>query len=48
MIIIGFEANGRLSRAGQVFLSSEAKNGINFSKIESTKLDALFAELRIA
>ena len=48
MIIIGFEANGRLSRAGQVFLSSEAKNGINFSKIESTKLDTLFAELRIA
>ncbi len=48
MIIIGFEANGRLSRAGQVFLSTEAKNGINFSKIESKKLDALFAELRIA
>ncbi len=47
-IIIGFEANGRLSRIGQVFLSSEAKNGINFSKIESKKLDALFASLRIA
>ncbi len=48
IIIIWFEANGRLSRAGQVFLSSEAKNGINFSKIESKKLDTLFADLRIA
>ena len=47
-ILIGFEANGRLSRVGQVFLSTEAKNGINFSKIESKKLDALFASLRVA
>lgn len=47
-IIIGFEANSRLSRVGQVFLSSEAKNGINFAKIESKKLDGLFAELRVA
>lgn len=47
-IIIPFEANGRLSRIGQVFLSSEAKNGINFAKIESKKLDTLFAELRVA
>ena len=47
-ILIGFEANGRLSRVGQVFLSSEAKNGINFSKIESKKLDTLFAQLRVA
>lgn len=47
-IIIGFEASGRLSRIGQVFLSTEAKNGINFAKIESKKLDGLFAELRVA
>jgi len=47
-ILIGFEANGRLSRIGQVFLSTEAKNGINFAKIESKKLDGLFAELRVA
>ena len=47
-IIIGFEANGRLSRIGQVFLSTEAKNGINFAKIQSKKLDTLFASLRVA
>ncbi len=47
-ILIGFEANGRLSRVGQVFLSSEAKNGINFAKIQSKKLDTLFASLRVA
>ncbi|MDD2694193.1 MAG: ABC transporter substrate-binding protein [Candidatus Gracilibacteria bacterium] len=47
-IIIPFEASGRLSRIGQVFLSSEAKNGINFAKIESKTLDSLFAELRVA
>lgn len=47
-IIVGFEANGRLSRIGQIFLSSEAKNGINFSKIESKNLDTLFAALRIS
>jgi ABC-type transport system substrate-binding protein len=47
-IIIGFEANNRLSRIGQIFLSTEAKNGINFAKIESKKLDTLFAELRVA
>ena len=45
---MGFEASGRLSRIGQVFLSSEAKTGINFAKIESKSLDALFANLRIA
>ncbi len=48
MIIVGFEANGRFSRIGQIFLSTEAKNGINFSKIESKVLDGLFANLRIA
>lgn len=47
-IIVGFEASGRLSRIGQVFLSSEAKMGINFAKIESKSLDAFFANLRIA
>lgn len=47
-IVVGFEASGRLSRIGQVFLSSEAKTGINFSKIESKSLDALFASLRTA
>jgi ABC-type transport system substrate-binding protein len=48
LIIIGFEATGRFSRIGQIFLSTEAKNGINFSKIESKNLDTLFASLRTA
>lgn len=48
LLIIGFEANGRFSRIGQIFLSSEAKNGINFAKIESKSLDNLFANLRIS
>ncbi len=48
LIIIGFEANGRFSRIGQIFLSTEAKNGINFAKIESKNLDALFASLRVS
>ncbi len=48
MLIIGFEANGRFSRIGQIFLSSEAKKGINFAKVESKTLDALFASLRIS
>ena len=48
LIIIGFEATGRFSRIGQIFLSTEAKNGINFAKIESKNLDALFASLRIS
>ncbi len=48
LIVIGFEANGRFSRIGQIFLSSEAKNGINFAKIESKNLDALFASLRVS
>lgn len=48
MIIVGFEANGRFSRIGQIFLSTEAKSGINFAKIESKALDGLFASLRIA
>ncbi len=47
-IVVGFEASGRISRIWQVFLSTEAKTGINFSKIESKSLDALFASLRIA
>ncbi len=48
IILIGFEATGRVSRVGQVFLSSEAKNGINFAKIQSKQLDSLFAQLRTA
>ena len=48
LLIIGFEANGRFSRIGQIFLSSEAKKWINFAKIESKNLDALFAALRIS
>jgi ABC-type transport system substrate-binding protein len=48
MLLIGFEATGRFSRIGQIFLSSEAKNGINFSKIQSKTLDALFGNLRTA
>jgi ABC-type transport system substrate-binding protein len=48
MLIIGFEANGRFSRIGQIFLASEAKKGINFAKIESKTLDGLFAALRIS
>ncbi len=48
LIIIGFEATWRFSRIGQIFLSTEAKNGINFAKIESKNLDALFAALRIS
>lgn len=47
-IIVGFEASWRLSRIGQIFLSSEAKNWINFAKIESKNLDTLFANLRVA
>ena len=38
-LIVGFEATGRFSRIGQIFLSTEAKNGINFAKIESKILD---------
>jgi hypothetical protein len=48
MLLIGFEANGRFSRIWQIFLSNEAKNGINFAKIESKTLDGLFANLRIS
>ena len=48
IMLIGFEATGRISRVGQVFLSSEAKNGINFAKIQSKQLDSLFAQLRTA
>ena len=48
ILLIGFEATGRFSRIGQIFLSSEAKTGINFSKIESKTLDGLFASLRTA
>ena len=48
ILLIGFEATGRFSRIGQIFLSSEAKNGINFSKIQSKSLDALFSNLRTA
>jgi ABC-type oligopeptide transport system substrate-binding subunit len=48
MLIIGFEATGRFSRIGQIFLSSEAAKGINFAKIESKSLDALFGSLRTA
>lgn len=48
MLIIGFEASGRFSRIGQIFLSSEAKKGINFAKVESKNLDTLFASLRIS
>ena len=48
ILIVGFEANGRFSRIGQIFLSNEAKNGINFAKIESKILDGLFATLRIS
>ncbi len=48
IILVGFEATGRISRVGQVFLSSEAKNGINFAKVESKQLDTLFATLRTA
>lgn len=47
-IIVGFEANGHFSRIAQIFLSTEAKNGINFAKIESKNLDALFAAFRIS
>lgn len=46
IILAGFESVGRLSKLGQLFLSTEAKNGINFSKIESKNLDSLFAKLR--
>lgn len=48
ILLVGFEATGRFSRVGQIFLSTEAKNGINFSKIESKTLDGLFVELRTA
>lgn len=48
LLIIGFEANGRFSRIGQIFLSSEAKKWINFAKIESKNLDSLFANLRVS
>lgn len=48
ILLIGFEATGRFSRIGQIFLSSEAKTGINFSKIESKTLDKLFSDLRTA
>jgi ABC-type transport system substrate-binding protein len=46
LLVIGFEATGQFSRIGQIFLSTEAKDGINFAKIESKALDGLFAGLR--
>lgn len=45
-IIVGFEASGHFSHIAQIFLSSEAKNGINFAKIESKVLDGLLATFR--
>lgn len=48
ILLIGFEATGRFSRIGQIFLSSEAKTWINFSKIQSKALDNLFGSLRTA
>ncbi len=47
-IIVWFEASGHFSHIAQIFLSTEAKNGINFAKIESKTLDALFAAFRVS
>ena len=47
-IIVWFEASGRFSHIAQIFLSTEAKNGINFAKIESKALDDLFAAFRVS
>lgn len=48
MLIIGIETPGNIWHIGQLFLSSEAWVGVNFSNIESPKLDELFISLRTA
>ncbi len=46
MIVIGVEAPGNIARIGQLFSSSEAGDGVNFSNIQSKNLDDLFETLR--
>ncbi|MBP9779446.1 hypothetical protein KBD33_02350 [Candidatus Gracilibacteria bacterium] len=48
MLVLGIETPGNIGHIGQMFLSSEAGVGVNFSNIESTKLDELFINLRTA
>ncbi len=48
ILVLGIETPGNIGHIGQLFLSSEAGVGVNFSNIESTKLDELFMTLRTA
>ena len=47
MLIIGFDAPSRITNIIPIFHSTEAKKGINFSKIRSKKLDTLLDEFRL-
>lgn len=48
MLIIGFDAPSRITNIIPIFHSSEAKKGINFSKIQSKKLDTLLDQFRLS
>lgn len=48
ILALGIETPGNIGHIGQLFLSSEAGVGVNFSNIESAKLDELFMNLRTA
>lgn len=48
IILIGVEWGDTIADVGQIFLSSNAKKWINFSNIESKRLDSLFESLHRA
>jgi ABC-type transport system substrate-binding protein len=48
ILIAWVSAGGTIAGIGQLFASSEAKKWVNFSNIESERLDTLFVELRSA
>ncbi len=48
ILVLWIETPGNIGHIGQLFLSSEAWVWVNFSNIESSKLDDLFIDLRWA
>jgi ABC-type transport system substrate-binding protein len=48
ILILWIETPGNIGHIGQLFLSSEADVGVNFSNIESPRLDEMFIGLRSA
>ncbi len=48
ILILWIETPGNIGHIGQLFLSSEADVGVNFSNIESPRLDEMFISLRSA